>query len=1099
MDTSSIRLHASLLLAVVSALGAQRAPGASSTEQTPVVLTPDAVVERELTGGESHLYDITLVAGQFMRAVVDQRGINVIVTIYGPDQAKIVDLDSPVGGQGPEPLSLVADTTGTYRLEIRPLQKTAPAGRYIVRIVEVRAATNADNTRVAAERTIADATFLAAQSTAESRRKSIQKYREAIPLWQTLGNGEQEAFTLTAVGHIHALLAENQTALEYFTRALSRSRAVGDRKGEALALYSTALVYASLGEQQKGLELLHLALPIYRTSGDRSMEAATLGSIGSAYVRAGEYQQALTYYQQALEIKREVGDPLGEATLLNNMGFVAFNSGDHQRAIESYTQALPLYRRVASAEDQATTLNNIAAVHEDLGDLENALDLYKQVVEIKRQAGSRGEVATALNNVGRVHNSLGAHQKALEFFNQSLPLSRAIGARSTEAVGLANIGTAYSQLGDNRRAIEFYNQALAIQQQIGERRAEAKTLASLGKAHHDSGEHERGLQILGDALAVSRAVGDRSAEAVILYNLARARRDLNQLADARAHFEAARVIVESQRTKLANQGLRTSYLASTQQYYELGIDVLMRLHAEHPSEGFDAAALQTSESARARGLLELLTESRADIRQGVPSAMLEKERSLQRSLDTAAAAQTRLLSGTHSADQAAAAAKEIDRLTREYEDTKAEIRQNSPRYAALTQPMPLTAHEIQARLLGGDEETVLLEYALGDERSFLWAVTTHSISSFQLPSRAQIEVLARRVYDLLNAPNRIVDGETSAARQRRLALANSTYSEASAALSDVLLGPVASQLGARRLVIVADGILQYIPFGALAVPERHPRAQTAYTPLLVAHEVVSLPSASVLAMLRQELSGREPASQSVAVLADPVFYPDDARVRRHAAAAAPPSRDPVSSVRRSAAESGLGDFVRLRFSRQEAEQIARLAPDGATLTALDFDASRTIATSGDLERYGIVHFATHGLINSRHPGLSGIVLSLVDREGRPQDGFLRLHEIYNLRLRADLVVLSACQTALGKEVKGEGLVGLTRGFMYAGAPRVVASLWKIDDQATAALMRQFYEGMLARGLTAAAALRAAQLAMWKDKRWAAPHHWAAFTLQGEWK
>ncbi|HZN12190.1 MAG TPA: CHAT domain-containing protein, partial [Blastocatellia bacterium] len=186
-------------------------------------------------------------------------------------------------------------------------------------------------------------------------------------------------------------------------------------------------------------------------------------------------------------------------------------------------------------------------------------------------------------------------------------------------------------------------------------------------------------------------------------------------------------------------------------------------------------------------------------------------------------------------------------------------------------------------------------------------------------------------------------------------------------------------------------------------------------------------------------------------------------------------------------------------TRREAEEIVALAGAGAGLKALDFEASRATATSEGLGQYRIVHFATHGLLNSQHPELSGLVLSLVDERGQPQDGFLRVHEVYNLKLGADLVVLSGCQTSLGKEVKGEGMLGLTRGFMYAGAPRVVASLWQVPDQPTAELMRQFYKGMLAEGLRPAAALRAAQVAMWKGRRWAAPYYWAAFVLQGEWR
>jgi CHAT domain-containing protein len=253
----------------------------------------------------------------------------------------------------------------------------------------------------------------------------------------------------------------------------------------------------------------------------------------------------------------------------------------------------------------------------------------------------------------------------------------------------------------------------------------------------------------------------------------------------------------------------------------------------------------------------------------------------------------------------------------------------------------------------------------------------------------------------------------------------------------------------------------------------------------------------VLAVLREEFGNRKPASKAVAVLADPVFSASDSRLAQAVKTAAH-SFDSVDA-QRSAAESGVDGLVRLRFSRQEADEIARLAGDKRNLKAVDFAANRATATDPRLGDYQIVHFATHGLINNQHPDLSGIVLSLVDEQGAAQNGFLRLYDIYNLKLNADLVVLSACQTALGKEIKGEGLVGLTRGFMYAGAPRVVATLWRIDDRASAAMMRRFYEAMLKDGLRPAAALRAAQLSMLRDRRWAASHFWAPFTLQGEWR
>ena len=322
------------------------------------------------------------------------------------------------------------------------------------------------------------------------------------------------------------------------------------------------------------------------------------------------------------------------------------------------------------------------------------------------------------------------------------------------------------------------------------------------------------------------------------------------------------------------------------------------------------------------------------------------------------------------------------------------------------------------------------------------------------------------------------------------------------------LGPLAGRLKSQRLVIVADGALQYIPFSALPAPGGGSAA-----PLITRHEIVSLPSASTLAVQRRELASRPPAPGGIAILANPVFSEKDARVLALTQKKpAPPTNNALpeqllasrSIEHLSEKETG-PDGVRklvipaLPFTKTEAEQILAIAPDKANLAALDFKANRAAALDPALSRYRYVHFATHGYLDSERPGLSALLLSMIDENGAQQNGFLRANEIYNLKLGADLVVLSACQTGLGKEIKGEGLVGLTRGFMYAGAPRVVVSLWNVNDRATAELMSRFYRNMLREKQRPAAALRAAQIEMAKSAQWRSPYFWAAFGLQGEWR
>jgi CHAT domain-containing protein/tetratricopeptide (TPR) repeat protein len=932
---------------------------------------------------------------------------------------------------------------------------------------------------------------------------------------------------LNNIGIVYDNLGEHQKAIDFYKQALPILRAVGDRGGEGTTLHNIGLVHRSLGEPQKALDYLGQGLTLRRSVGDRAGEAQTLDSIGAVYNLLGEKQKALDFFNRVLPLRRAVGDHRGEAYTLTHIGFVYDSLGEKQKALDYYGQALPLRRLVGDRNGEADTLNVIGILYSTLGEKQKALDFFDRALTLWRTVGDRSNEAQALNNIGYVYDSLGEKQKALAYYNQSLPLRRVVGDRFGEAYTLNNIGKLHDELGDRQKALDLYNQALSLRRDVGDRAGEAQTLNNIGRLYASSGDQQKALDYYNQALPLSQAVGDRRTEAATLSNIARVEINHGALPEARGHTEAALNIIESLRTKVVSQELRASYVALVENYYESHIDVLMRLHQLHPTVGFDTLALQSSERARARSLLETLTETRAEIRQGVDSALLARERSLQQLLGAKADRQMRILNGKHSEDQAAAAAKEIEALTTEYQEVKTRIRQGSPRYAALTQPQPLNASEIQQQVL--DNDTLLLEYSLGDEHSYLWAINPTSMTSFELPKRSVIERAARHLYDLLTARVQQVEGESPARRKVRVAQADAAYPAAAVSLSQMLLAPIAAELG-RRLLIVSDGALQYIPFAVLPEPTLNGRAgavtrgrativlrsKTSRKPLMVDHEIVSLPSASTLAVLRRELAGRSIAPKTAAVFADPVFEPTDLRVKRSVAvveqkpgADLPVTEQHVSlnelSRTRSLLDSGVtGDgrsIPRLPYSQREAEVIKRLVPEQQRKVVLAFDVNHETATDPELENYRFLHFATHSLLNSKHPELSGILLSLVDEQGRPQEpGILSLAEVYNLKLRADTVVLSACETALGKDVRGEGLIGLTRGFMYAGAARVLASLWKVDDQATAELMRLFYEGVLGeQRLRPADALRRAQVAMWRNPEWRAPHYWGGFILQGEWK
>jgi CHAT domain-containing protein/tetratricopeptide (TPR) repeat protein len=1072
--------------------GAQSAGDSQSLE-------PGKPIERVLSGGQSYFYRINLTSGQYLQIAVNQRGIDVLVALYAPDGNKISEVNSAQMTIESEMASVIAEIPGTYRIEVRSSENAAKTGRYELKVETLREATAEDKYRVAAESIYKEAGDLG-KGTLEAKRKSIEKYHEALELYRRAGDHKWEAESHYQIAGVYFSLGEMNKALDELNESLSIRREASDRRGEAIAIHHIGYVYRSSGEMDKALEKYNEALPLFRAVDDRGGEAAILNDVGIVYRMLGEMDKALEKYNEALPLFREVGDRAREAAALNNIGSVYRSLGEIQKALDKFNEVLPILKTVGDRRGEAVTLNNIGLVYRSLGEMQKALDKFNEALPISRAVDDRRLEAATLNDIGLVYRSLGEMQKSLDKYQEALSIRRAVGDRNGEAVTLNNIGVVYRSLGEMQKALEKYNESLSISRAVGDRSLEATTLHNIGVVYQSSGETQKALEKFKDALPIRRAVGDRYGEADTLLGIARVEQKQDDLPHARQTIEQAIDIIESLRTNIYSQELRASYFAPQQELYQSYIDILMEQHKENPAAALDAVAFSASERARARSLLELLTESRVDLRQGVDNSLLERERSLQRLLNAKAAVHARLLNHKHAPEQADAAGKEIATITSEYEEVRAQIRAHSPRYAALTQPQPLNLAEIQQQVL--DEDTLLLEYALGEKRSYLWLVSQRSVDTYELAPRTEIETATRRVYELFTArPKRGTPPDPELIAQAQV-------------LSRMLLGPAASRLASKRLVIVAPGTLSSLPFAALPVPVSEKQSARDYQPLAARHEIVNMPSASVLSVIRREMEGRQRAPQSIAVLADPVFEADDPRLissKNNNASAKIPNAQ-FSSAKVNAEESELtrairsmnfanarAGFTRLVFSRQEAESISALIPGGKVLKATDFNASRSLVLSGQLSQYRILHFATHGLLNSGHPELSGLVFSLIDREGRSQDGFLRLHEIYNLQLNADLIVLSACETGLGKEIKGEGLIGLTRGFMYSGVPRVIASLWNVDDLATAELMKHFYRGLLKDGLPAAAALRAAQVEMSKQKRWVSPYYWAGFVLQGEWK
>lgn len=1091
-------------------------------------LRPDVPVERQLAVDEVHVYRAELGKGSWSVAV-EQRGIDVVAAA-GREGRSSTAAASPTDRWGTMWLPVLAvASAGVYEVEIRPAQKGVPPGRYEIRLRKQSALIPDEDRRRQAEQLSGEAARLYSQDRPDSRRQSLERFREALRQWRGLEAKREAAATLLSLAAVSRESGETRAALELFQQALGLFRELGDRALAAETGNEIGLTYQRLGETGAARAAFEEARARWQSLGNRSgeaiarsnicltrmrdgdwtgarvcyeevlellgalsetdTEARALTNLGGVYANCGEPDRALEHYRRSLALTVALGEQLREAQIRNNLGALHRGLGETQEALFEYSRALAVFEQLGNRYWQARCLNNLGYAYLGIGELERAASWLRQALPWRRKVGDRRGEAVTLNNLGRVEARRGNFREARELHRQALTLSRALEDRRGEAIALQLLGEADFRMDDRAAALEHLQRALELQRAIGNRLRQAEIHSDLGELLSERGEPRQARAYFDEALALHRAISNPAGEVETLYAAARAERRRGRPEVARTRLEAALDLVEDLRTRVSDPNRRASYLSSQHGAYELLIDLLMELDRDQPGRGHDHAALEVSERARARSLLELVAEPGNGIDEAAAGGALgERLRAARRRVDAQLRRQLEVLGARHGDEEADAVEQDLDAVLNELENVEAEVRRQSPRYAALTRPALLSAGQVQELLEPG---TTLLEYVLGEERSFLWAVTASSIASFELAPRSVIEDLARRAFRELAT----LDLRTGRTRK-----------ESAAALARELLGPIAEQLArpatasatVRRLVVVADGALHYVPFAALPVPGSDGSAAAPYEPLLLRYEVVYLPSASVLATERQQ-AGRTSAQRSVAVLADPVFDRRDSRLAGADPAPDPASAAAASSVTRSARQVGLARLGRLSRTRDEALAIAALADDGQALVALDFAASRALVLSGELRPYRFLHFATHGMLNPQSPELSGLVLSLYDSSGRDIDGFLRLHDVYGLDLEAELVVLSGCQTALGREIRGEGLVGLTRGFLYAGVPRVVASLWQVQEQAAAELMARFYRAMLVDGRRPAAALRAAQLSLRQEKRWADPFYWAAFLLQGDWR
>jgi len=1101
--------------------------------------------------GETATHTVHLEAGDYLEAHLNRDRYKVKFRLLPPDGSD----ESAAIGWGefcPDPpgesIWGLADTSGDYKLTVSLYPRGEP-GPYKITLLAVHSAGDAERARQAGEVEFEKA---AAAKSKGHYTEALELFHPALELWKKAGYLRGIAAGNGRIGQCLYAIDRFDEAVPYIERAVELWEEAGDYSGvvsnlilrgnleidrhhweaaeeavhraievapRSLAPRSPGSVSSSLcylqwarGQIPEAFQSCQKAVSLLEEAGALDSAPGPLNQLGLMYRRLGKPQPSRAAYKRCLEILQDYPDAAFEAIVHNNLGTLILSQGDYQGALVEYQTSLDMYREQGNLSEAAARYYSIGTVYQKMGQLKDSLDYYGRARDLQENLESTEDLIYTLLGIGWVHLLRSEPDLAVEPTTRALRLAREADFKPLLARALQRMALLQLALNRPKEALELTQEGLPIARETRNRWQESALLGSLATAEHDLGQTDEALASLRDAVRVSEDIGDWTGLEEHEYQMAQIYRDGGQLDQALGMIEQVLAIADRARDQIDVQEFRSLVGATQQQYHSFYIDLLLQVDARDPGAGHAAEAFQAAERARARSLLEVLSAANLDVGQQAPAELVAQRDALRQKLTAAEQHRSELLEPHDKAADSSALFQnkvELDRLVTDLAEVERKIRAASPRYAELTRPKTVTVEQIQQSLL--DPDTALLEFRLAEKRSFLFLVTPSAFRTFELPPRRTLEEDSRCIHWLLTAFADEGKATADSSGDRELCLGShaagfehpptrnpfeahawrrrqieEAYSERARHLGESLLGDASRSglLAGRRLAVVTDGALEYVPFAALPEPGTG-------RPLVVGHELVSLPSASVLAFQRRQAHGDHPYKGTVAVIADPLYGPDDERV-------APPNQDGETLRSGTSARH----FARLPFAEGEAKAIIALAPPGRSLLELGPEATKESVLGTHLTGYRYVHFAVHGLIDADYPALSRLVLSQVDGTGQPlADGSLRLHDIYDMRLDAQMVVLSACDTALGQEIRGEGLVGLARGFMYAGAHRVVASLWQVQDVATAPLMEDFYRGLLEEHHTPADALREAQIAMLTadDGRQAFPYYWAGFVLQGDWR
>ncbi len=901
--------------------------------------------------------------------------------------------------------------------------------------------------------------------------EALAAYQQSLETAQKSGERTIEADAENGMALVYQFTGDYQKAIAAFNHLAELYRSLGDKDGHGIVLANLGDTYQLMGEYDRAMSFYEQALPLLRESHDRRNEAATIDAMAATKGNQGLYDESFKLNQMALQIYRETGDRGGESNVLGNIGENHLERGNYWEGLKYLTEALAISTALKEKYKQQIQLGAIGNAYYFLGDYDRAAEALRRSQHLAHEIGDVSSEAIRIGDLGAVQRAWGKNDSAMQSFQQALAICDTLDDKRGQATYSADIGVMHTLAKNYKQAFPYFDRALKLNQEIGNKLGEGETTNYLGELYLQTRDYARAKQAHQTALTIGNSLHAAKVIWEARYGLAQVAAHEGKFAEAKTWYEQAITGIEATRARLPLAEHKAYFLAGRDQIYKSLIHLLGQKYRQQPQAGFAAEAFLYTEKAKARALLDLLAEANVQLRSKLPARFQQRQEAYEQKV---AALQTRLQDAALAENTRQALHAELDEAEKAQQDLIVEIRRSNPAYAQLNYPEAVTLSAVRRNNLAEGE--LMLAYALGEEGSYLWAITKQQNSFAPLPPAAEITPAVEGYVALLKDSKNI----------------GISHRERGQQLFDLVMKPAASLVQkARKIIVIADGALQNLPFEALMLPE--PKGESKY--LIQQAEIVYAPSATVLALLQANVRAPVPrAKAALLAFADPVFGKEGANAAPLSKRGNADSLAEDFSLRGWYAERGKA-LQRLPYTAMEADSIAQFFPANLKTIYRRQEATEENFKRENLPRYAFVHFATHGLLDQQHPSRSSLVLTLDSDPA--EDGFVQISEIFNLRLAADLVVLSACESAGGKRLPGEGLLGMTRAFMYAGAPAVLGSLWSVNDRATAKLMARFYRYLHA-GKNIGAALQQAKIDMIQDQvpSHRHPYYWAAFILMG---